>query len=50
MITFISIMNYKRDQNIELLFEYIDRLQEKQGTSPIAAKAKRVMGFRIGDN
>ena len=37
------------DQNIELLFEYIDRLQEKQDTSPTASKVKKVIGFKIGD-
>jgi|SRR5690606_5142536 len=37
------------DQNIELLFEYIDRLQEKQDNSPTAPKVKRVIGFKIGD-
>src|SRR5690606_7009430 len=37
------------DQNIELLFEYIDRLQEKQDTSPAASKVKKVIGFKIGD-
>ncbi|NGM65437.1 ORF6N domain-containing protein [Sphingobacterium sp. SGR-19] len=37
------------DRNIELLFEYIDRLQEKQDTSPTASKTNTVIGFKIGD-
>ncbi|MBD1426094.1 hypothetical protein [Sphingobacterium arenae] len=37
------------DQNIELLFEYIDRLQEKQDNSPTAPKVKKVIGFKVGD-
>ncbi len=37
------------DQNIELLFEYIDRLQEKQETSPAASKVKKVIAFKIGE-
>ncbi|TJZ63276.1 ORF6N domain-containing protein [Sphingobacterium olei] len=36
-----------QDQNIELLFEYIDRLQEKQD-SPAPKKAKSIMGFEVG--
>lgn len=35
------------DQNIELLFEYIDRLQEKQDTSQPIPKTKREIGFKI---
>jgi len=33
------------DQNIELLFEYIDRLQEKQDTQ---TTTKGIVGFKIG--
>lgn len=35
------------DQNIELLFEYIDRLQEKQD-NPSTTKVKGVVGFEVG--
>ena len=35
------------DQNIELLFEYIDRLQEKED-KPSAAKVKSIVGFEVG--
>src|SRR5690606_3111905 len=35
------------DQNIELLFEYIDRLQEKQD-NPFTTKVKGGVGFEVG--
>lgn len=35
------------DQNIELLFEYIDRLQEKQD-NPSTTKVKGVVRFEVG--
>lgn len=38
-----------QDQNIELLFEYIDRLQEKQD-SPAPKKVKSIVGFEVGGN
>jgi len=44
----ISKKQKGRDQNIELLFEYIDRLQEKQETSRAISKTKGKIGFKIG--
>lgn len=35
------------DQNIELLFEYIDRLQEKED-NPAPSKIKGIVGFEVG--
>lgn len=46
----ISKKQKGQDKNIELLFEYIDRLQEKQDTSQGALKTKREIGFKIGEN
>jgi len=34
-------------QNIELLFEYIDRLQEKQDTAIVKPRSKGEIGFKI---
>ncbi|MDR2285608.1 MAG: ORF6N domain-containing protein [Sphingobacterium sp.] len=36
------------DQNIELLFEYIDRLQEKEENTVIKPNSKGEIGFKIG--
>lgn len=33
---------------IELLFEYIDRLQEKHDSTRIMSKKKEEIGFKIG--
>lgn len=38
------------DQNIELLFEYIDRLQEKQDNAVAKPRSKSEIGFKIGRN
>src|SRR5690606_2622137 len=38
------------DQNIELLFEYIDRLQEKQDSAVAKPRSKGEIGFRVGGN
>lgn len=38
------------DQNIELLFEYIDRLQEKQDSAMAKPRSKGEIGFRVGGN
>lgn len=44
----ISKKQKGQDRNIELLFEYIDRLQEKQNSSQATSKTKREIGFKIG--
>ncbi|WP_133584209.1 ORF6N domain-containing protein [Sphingobacterium yanglingense] len=36
------------DQNIELLFEYIDRLQEKEESPPTKPNSKGEIGFKVG--
>lgn len=36
------------DQNIELLFEYIDRLQEKEEKKVIRTNSKGEIGFKVG--
>lgn len=36
------------DQNIELLFEYIDRLQEKEERTVIKPNSKGEIGFKVG--
>lgn len=46
----ISKKQKGQDQNIELLFEYIDRLQEKQNSSQAIPKTKREIGFKIGES
>ncbi|GGH18058.1 hypothetical protein GCM10011418_21450 [Sphingobacterium alkalisoli] len=38
------------DQNIELLFEYIDRLQDKQENIVSKPNSKGEIGFKIGEN
>ena len=38
------------DQNIELLFEYIDRLQEKQDSAVAKRRSKVEIGFKVGGN
>lgn len=38
------------DQNIELLFEYIDRLQEKQDSAVAKPRSKVEIGFKVGGN
>ncbi|WP_238387137.1 hypothetical protein [Sphingobacterium olei] len=37
------------DQNIELLFEYIDRLQDKQENIVSKPNSKGEIGFKIGE-
>jgi len=44
----ISKKQKGQDQNIELLFEYIDRLQERQESSRAISKTKGKIGFKIG--
>ena len=46
----ISKKQKGQDKNIELLFEYIDRLQEKQDSSRPTSKTKREIGFKIGES
>lgn len=38
------------DQNIELLFEYIDRVQEKQDNAVAKPRSKGEIGFKIGES
>src|SRR5690606_15842866 len=38
------------DQNIELLFEYIDRLQEKQDSAVAKRRSKVEIGFKVRGN
>lgn len=44
----ISKKQRGHDQNIELLFEYIDRLQEKEERTVTKPSSKGEIGFKVG--